>query len=159
MAEKKTTLPKTVEDLEAITVIPTTEATRSFAGFMNRHVKAENFEGITEEQAWLVIGAHRVWQSSDERAEEKDALKKANEEEREAKAAARAEAKAEREAKAAEKKAEQERKAAEKAAKEAAEADSDSDLDDEAPAEGDGEIPTRKRRRPRPSTGESADSI
>lgn len=164
MAEEtttRTTFPKTVSDIEAITEVPTTEGTASFARFINKHLSnASNFQPISEAQAWALVALHRVWQSSDERAEEKEALKQSKSAEKEEKAAARAQAKAERDRAKAEKAAEKERKAAEKAAKEAAEADSDEDLD--APSEGEGEIPsTKRRRRPRASSsaGESAEAI
>lgn len=152
--DTKAAMPHSVEELEAITHIPTTEGTTSFGNFMNRHIKADNFTELTPEQAWCVIAAHRVWQSSDERKAEKEALKAAKAQEDEAKRVAREEAKAEREQKAAEKKAETERKKAEREAKKAAEADSDEDLDaiDEVGGEGTDEIPaktTRRRRKPK----------
>lgn len=163
---KRAPLPKTVADVQAITHIPTTEATTSFANFINRHLtNADNFTGVTEEQAWTVIGVHRVWQQSDERKAEIAALKETKAAEGAEKAAAREAAKAEREAKAAEKAAEKERKALEKAAKEAAKADDDSDLEsvdevvtddtdtDGEAVEGEGEItegaPKKRQRRAR----------
>lgn len=120
-ATKSATLPKSIADIQAITHVPTTEATKSFGAFVNKYlVNADNFTPVTEEQAWAVIGIHRVWQQSEERKLEKEALVAAGAAEAEAKKKAAAEKKAEREAEAARKAAEKDRKAAEKAAKEAA---------------------------------------
>lgn len=173
-APKQATLPKTIADVQAITHVPTTEATRSFAAFINRYLtNADNFEGISEEQAWTVIGVHRVWQQSDERKAEIEALKASKAEEAEAKRKAREEAKAERERKAAAKAEEKARKEAEKAAKAAAEGGDDSDLEsledvvaDETAegaetVEGDGEITEAKprKRRARGSVAAGADGF
>lgn len=161
-AEKRTPLPKTTADVDAVRHIPTTEATTSFANYMNKHLaNADNFTPLTPEQGWAVVGCHRAWQQSEERAAEKEELKKAaaaaDEARKEAAEKKKAEKKAEAERKAAEKK----RKADEKAAKEAAEADNDSDLDDDAgeTVEGEGEIVTapKKSRARRPRTGASAE--
>ena len=161
------TAPKTIEDLQALTELKTTEAATSYANFMNKYLgHIEGFH-LTPEQAWTVIYGHRVWQQSDERKTEIAELKgakaaafEAGREEREAAKAKRAEEleakKAEREQKKIEREAEKARKAeekaardAEKAAKKAAEGDSDSDLDS-VEAEGTGEIKTTRRRRKAP---------
>ena len=155
--QKRTPLPKSIEDVQAITHVPTTPATASFARFVNKYLtNADNFDGITEEQAWTVIGVHRVWQQSEERKaeieQEKAEAEKAKAAEKERKAAE----KAEKERIAAEKKAEKERKAAERAAKKAAEDGSADDLD-EVDEEGSGPIETPKRkRRPRAKAAEEA---
>lgn len=129
-ATKSATLPKSIADVQAITHVPTTEATASFAKFINKYLtNADNFEGVTEEQAWTVIGIHRVWQQSDERKAELAALKDAKAGEAEARKEAAAKKKAEREAEAARKAAEKERKAAEKAAKEAADGETPDELE------------------------------
>lgn len=159
MAEEGTTkvvAPKTVAELEALTELKSTEASKSFAKFLNTHINVEGFE-IGEEQAWTVLYSHRVWQQSEERKQEIAAGKEAAEAEK----AKRAE---EREKKAEEKKAEAARKAAEKKkkeeAKEAAEADSDEDLDD-VDTEGEGSITEsaapKKKRTPR--AGKSAEGF
>lgn len=174
MADEKVeriTMPHSVADMQAITHIPTTEATASFGRFMNKYlVNADNFAPLTEEQAWCVIAAHRVWQQSEERKQEKLELaanrKKEDEEkakEREEKAKEKA---AEKERKAAEKKAADEKKAAEKAAKEAAgEGTEDtSDLDDtddtndsEKELAGVGSV-SKKARRRAPAATEGSDT-
>lgn len=139
--------PKTVAELDALTEIKTTEAATSYANFMNRHLgHIEGWVDLTPEQAWTVIYAHRVWQSSEERAAEKAALVEAKEAEKAQRAEERAAKKAEREAEKARKDAEKERKAAERAAKKAAEGDASDDLDS-VDAEGTDEIPTRRRRK------------
>ena len=123
---KRATLPKTTADVKAVTHIPTTEATRSFAAYVNENLAgADNFEPITDEQAWAIVGCHRPWQQSPERKEELEQLRAANAEEA-------AKRKAEREA------------------KKAAEAETAYDLDS-VDAEGDGEIATPKRRRRKPN--------
>lgn len=175
-AAKSATLPKTIADIQAVTHVPTTEATKSFGDFVNKYLtNADNFTPLTPEQAWAVIGCHRVWQQSDERKAEKEALLAAGLEEAEAKKAAAAEKKAARDAENARKAAEKERKAAEKAAKEAADGDATDDLEslDSIQAEtleGDGETiesapdtdgesapeeggKKNRQRRPRPGQG------
>lgn len=164
MAEETTRVvaPKTVADLEALTELKSTEASASYAKFLNTHVNVEGFE-ISEDQAWCVLYAHRVWQQSDERkaeiaagkeeAEKAAAEKKAKAEERKAEKAKEAEEKAAAKAK----------KEAEKAAKDAAEADSDADLDSVG-TEGEGDIVApvtgTKRRTPRASkAGKSAEGF
>ena len=149
--DKRVTLPSTTEEVRAVTHIPTTEATRSFAKYVNENLaNADNFEPISDEQAWVIVGCHRPWQQSPERKAEKEALKEERSKENEAKKAEREERKAQREAERAEKKAERERKKAEKEAAKAAEEDLSDDLDS-VDAEGDGEISApKKRRRPRP---------
>lgn len=156
-ATKKATLPKSIEDIQAITHVPTTEATESFANFVNKYLtNADNFTPLTPEQAWTVIGIHRVWQSSEERKAEIAAQKEAKEAEKAEKARIREEKAAEREAEKARKEAEKERKAAEKAAKAAAEADDDSDLESledvvaDETVEGEGEISEARPRKRRP---------
>jgi DNA-directed RNA polymerase delta subunit len=150
MSEENFKLPKTIEEIQAITHVPTTEATESFGNFVNKYLtNADNFTPLTAEQAWAVIGCHRVWQSSDERKAEKDALK-------ETRAVESEEKKAERLAKKAEREADKERKAALKAEKDAAkkakDADSDEDLDEDDDEEGleteAEEKPKRRRRAP-----------
>lgn len=121
-ATKSATLPKSIADIQAITHVPTTEATKSFGAFVNKYLtNADNFTPVTEEQAWAVIGIHRVWQQSDERKAEKEALVAAGLQEAEAKKAAAAEKKALKEAEAKAKAEAKARKDAEKAAKAAAE--------------------------------------
>ncbi|UVK63859.1 hypothetical protein SEA_LILYPAD_55 [Gordonia phage LilyPad] len=154
--EGRVVAPRNVEELAALPAVKATEASTSFANFMNKHLaNAEGYTPITPEQAWTLIYTHRVWQGSDERAAEKEALKSAKEGEKEAKRQEREAKKAERERIAAEKKAEKERKAAEKAAKEA---EAGEDLE-AADTEGEGEIAPRKRKprskKPAPSTDET----
>ena len=162
------TAPKTVEELNALTELKTTEAATSYANFMNKHLgHIDGWVPLTPEQAWTVIYVHRVWQSSEERLAEKEALKVAAAAELEAGREAREAAKAKREADKIAKAAEREEKKAaaeklkaekaelkaqkdaEKAAKKAAGEDSDADLDS-VEAEGTGEIKTTRRRRKAP---------
>lgn len=158
MSEDKVVAPHSLEELKALPAVKSTEASASFANYVNEGLKredgtyAEGFTPLTAEQAWTLLYVHRLWQSSPERAKEKEALKAAKAEDAEKR-------KAEREAKAAEKKAEAERKAEEKKAKAAEkaakEAGDDSDLEGEAaPAA------APKRRRPAPAkAGEAAGTI
>lgn len=159
--EVRIVAPKTVADLDAMTGIKSTEASESYANFMNRHLgHLEGWQNITPEQAWTLIYIHRVWQSSDERAAEKATLVEAKEAERARKAEEKEAKKLEREAEKARKAEERKRKAEEKAAKKAAEAVSDDDLDS-VDAEGEGEIkaPKRRRRKPAPEATESTEAV
>lgn len=155
---KSARLPKNTEEVRAIAHIPTTEATRSFARYVNENLaNADNFEPISDEQAWAIIGCHRPWQQGPERAAEKEAAKAANAELNEQK-------KAEREQKKAERAAEKERKAAEaakkKAEREAKAAEAGEDLDG-VDAEGEGEItkPKRRRRKPNAAAEDTAEAV
>lgn len=171
-ASKSATLPKTIADVQAITHVPTTEATASFARFINKYLtNADNFEGVTEEQAWTVIGIHRVWQQSEERKQELAELKDSKAKQAEEKKAAAAEKKAQREAEAAKKAEEKARKDAEKAAKKAADGEgedaletledvttesTDDTADEAAPAAEEG---GKKNRQRRPRPGVNADGF
>ncbi|QNJ55371.1 hypothetical protein SEA_LITTLEFELLA_60 [Gordonia phage LittleFella] len=154
---KRTPLPKTIADVQAITHIPTTEATASFARFINKYLtNADNFEGVTEEQAWTVIGVHRVWQQSEERKAEIAELKEAKAAETEQKRQDREQKRQEREAEKARKAEEKKAREAKKAAEKAAADDSSEDLD-AVDEEGSGPIETPKRkRRPRAKAAEEA---
>lgn len=161
-ADERVVAPKTVADLKSMTALKETEASRSFANFMNENLgHIEGYEPISATQAWVLIYLHRVWQQSNERAEEKKALKESKEKDAEQKRIER-EAKAEERKKvAAEKKAEKERKAAEKAAQKAAAAESDEDLDS-VDDEGEGTITEskpKKRRRPAPKATEETAEV
>lgn len=152
--------PKVTADLAGMTELKATEASTSYANYMNEHLgHIEGWVDITPEQAWTLIYLHRVWQGSEERAAEKAAVVEAKAAEKEQRAKEREEKKAEREA---ERKAKAEAKAkrdAEKAAKKAAEADVDDDLDS-VDAEGEGEIsakPGRRRRRPAAAVEETGE--
>ena len=159
----RTTMPHTIAEMQAITHIPTTEATASFGRFMNKYLaQADNFEPVTPEQAWTVIACHRVWQQSEERKQEIADLKASKAKELEVKRAELAEKKEAREAERERKKAEAERKKAEKAEKEAAEADEVGEITENEEGElvGAGAIGgASKRRRRAPKTGESADGF
>jgi Skp family chaperone for outer membrane proteins len=148
--------PSTKDQLQALTAedIMPTEAHASLANFLTENGPVE----VTADQAWAFIMGHRIWQSSDERKQEKEALKGSKAEEAEAK-------RIEREAARAEKKAAAEVAAidreAKKAAKAAKAADSDEDLTEDATDEeslDDGEAPEeakpKRRRRTAPAAGE-----
>lgn len=159
---EKVTAPKNVEEVGKITALKTTEASTSYARFLNTHLDGvEGWTAITDEQAWAAINVYRAWQSSDERKEEKEALLKANAEAREARKAEREEQAEERKAKAAEKKAETARRKAEREARKKAEAEDSIDDLDSVEASGDGEIPApkKRRRRPAPKADTSIDDL
>lgn len=150
----KIVAPKNEAELRALTAIKTTEAATSYANFMNDCLEnAEGYTPITPEQAWTVIYAHRVWQSSETRAAEKEALKAAGAEEAEAKKAAREEAKAKKEQEREEKRVAAAAKKADREAKQAAKATKDlvDELDDDDLDIEDEEVVVeapKKRRRP-----------
>lgn len=150
--EAKTVAPKSVDDLATMKAVKSTEASESYANFMNKHLAhVEGYEPITAEQAWTLIYIHRVWQGSEERAAEKAAVVEAKAAEKAQKAEEREAKKQEREAERARKAEEKAKRDAEKAAKKAAEADSDDDLDS-VDEEGTGEIKTTgRKRRKRPA--------
>lgn len=150
--ETRIVAPKNVEELDAMTAIKSTEASKSYADFMNRHLgHLEGWVEMTPEQAWTLIYIHRVWQGSEERLAEKNALVEAKAAEKAQKAEEREAKKQEREAEKARKAEEKAKRDAEKAAKKAAEADSDDDLDS-VDEEGTGEIKaTGRKRRKRPA--------
>lgn len=155
--------PKTVAEMDALPAVKATEASISFANFMNKHLaNAEGYEPITPEQAWCLIYTHRVWQGSDEREAEKVALKNMKSEDKERRAAEREAKKEAAEAARLEKERKKKERAAEaeaaKKAKEAQAADNDSDLEG---AEGEpSEAPKRRRPPAKPvQAGVSAAAI
>lgn len=153
----KIVAPKNEAELRALTAIKSTEASTSYANFMNDCLaNAEGYTPITPEQAWTVIYAHRVWQSSETRAQEKLALKEQGAEAIEAKKAAREQLAAQRAEERAEKKAQAEARKAAKAAEKAAKAEA-GEIDDDLETDGDEVVEAPKRRR-RP-VGVSASEI
>lgn len=151
--EVRIVAPKSAADIQALPALKTTEASDSLSRFINENINVEGFE-ITSEQAWALLYCHPVWQKSDERKAEKEAVTAAKAEAAEKRKQEREAKKAEREKLAAEKKAERERKAAEKAANEAEEGE---DLE-AADTEGEDKIPARKRRSRKPKADEVADA-
>jgi len=145
--------PSNKEQLQALTAeeVNPTEAHISLAKFLTENGPIE----ITADQACMFILGHRIWQSSDERKEEKEALKGSRAEEAEQKRALAEAARAAKKAEAEKRAAEREVKKTQKAAKDA---DSDDDLaeatDEESLEDTDGETsepveeakPKRRRR-------------
>lgn len=135
--------PKNKAEFEAYTQedVKPTEAHISLANFLTANGPVE----VSPEQAWTFIMGHRIWQGSEERAVEKEALRNSRSVESEEKKAAREAAKLEKEADKARKAEEREAKKAAKAAKKA---EDDSDLEDEEGLnEETAEAPKKRRRR------------
>ena len=140
--------PKTVSDLAKMSGLKTTEASESFANFMNKHLShIEGYEPISPAQAWTLLYTHRVWQGSEERLAEKEALVAGKAEEKARKAEEAAARKAEKEAEKARKAEEKAIRDAAKAAKKAAEGDDLDSVDEE----GTDEIKPKRRRRAKPA--------
>lgn len=141
--------PSNLEQLKTLTAedVKPTEAHVSLARFLTEHGPI----AVSPEQAWAFIMGHRVWQSSDERAAEKAALKESRSTESAERAKAREEAKAAKAAEKAQKEAEKAQRAAEREAAKAAKAAGD---DSDIPTDGEAtEAP--KRRRPPAKAGEA----